>query len=781
MSRNSHRRKQPPTTPSLNPFRTSGREKGLGFSIVNNVLKSNSRQAKNPHVGWNANMMHNNKKQLFPQIIFSKPKTNNPAPIKKQVQWQNLSTAQKIQARFFNRDSDGDGVPDRWDCLDSETEILTINGWKKRGEINVGDMIYAYDLADKSIKQCRALAVGERNLYENEKMLEILNHRFNIRVTENHRMFVIKNRRGKFIEVKAKELSHWKSDFQLPISGLFNFKGIDLSDDEIRLIAWHITDGCINKKRGCFIIYQAEHKEIDSIENLIKRLGYKYYKYKLSEKRNTNGFKQTSPLWSFRIEKTQLLKLGKYFDKEVSPLLMEMNREQFIVFYKELLLGDGSGLNLVTGKKELAERLNQMAILRGIGSTFAIVDREGFNRSYRVSFFNRQIVLTSPSTKKIKQSSKLKMIEPLENERVWCVTNELGTLITRRHGKVVILGNCQPHNYFKQDSQIYLSARNQKIPKKFQPERKQIIKDISEGEKTYAFVQTAIHPKKTFLGYEYKNMDFNRPENIRHLSTTLAHEEIHHELQKIKEPEEHSMDISNASHKFDNIVIRTAINKKDKTIMNPYSEGQIEPSFKRRIPQHITPANKYKIVKPLYEEYEKKYREQEEGAPVAKQQEWKQMPEEQKENMRELLPDKDGDKVPDCYDCSPENPKEDMAKYYHGTVNVFTIPMRKEGIKPAKQLPPHYKMSDKTQDEYTYAFKEPHHAHTWAKVVTQHVGMGKPQVIEVDVPPETMEREYEMPFGESYKHKGAIRPEQITDYDYKETDYPEEKEVEKND
>ena len=168
-------------------------------------------------------------------------------------------------------------------------------------------------------------------------------------------------------------------------------------------------------------------------------------------------------------------------------------------------------------------------------------------------------------------------------------------------------------------------------------------------------------------------------------------------------------------------------------------------------------------------------------ASPTKQQEWKQMPEGQKEDMRELLPDKDGDAVPDCYDCQPENPKEDMAKYYHGTLNIFTPEMKKKGIQPAKNLPPHYKMSDKTQDGYTYVFKEPHHAHTWGRVVNTHVGMGRPAVVEVDVPEEEMERDVEMPFGESYKHKGAIRPEQITDYDYKDVEYPEEKKEKEDD
>lgn len=43
---------------------------------------------------------------------------------------------------------------------------------------------------------------------------------------------------------------------------------------------------------------------------------------------------------------------------------------------------------------------------------------------------------------KDKRGARFDFRAPPENENVWCVSNRLGTLITRRNGRVVIMGNC---------------------------------------------------------------------------------------------------------------------------------------------------------------------------------------------------------------------------------------------------------------------------------------------------------------------------------------------------
>lgn len=325
-----------------------------------------------------------------------------------------------------------------WDCLDDETEVLTPAGWKRRGDINIGDAVYGWDHATGDIRECRVLDVGSRPVRSGERMLEIESQHVNIRVTEGHRMFVEKNRRGGFKEVLARDLSGWASEYAIPLSGNADFPGVPLSDDEIRLVAWHTTDGYLTKG-GRLEIYQTEDKHSDHIASLIDRLGMKSWSFVRNEK--DRGFGNAKPLRTFVIGKRQLGRVYKYLDKNLSQLMMQMSREQFIVFWNELLLGDGEGSRcLCVGRREFADRLNQMAVLRGFASSISVRERPS-GTSYRVFVRDKKKLNSLPGDTR---SARMNLVPSRSGEMVWCVTNELGTIVTRRRGKVAIVGNCQP-------------------------------------------------------------------------------------------------------------------------------------------------------------------------------------------------------------------------------------------------------------------------------------------------------------------------------------------------
>jgi len=119
------------------------------------------------------------------------------------------------------------------------------------------------------------------------------------------------------------------------------------------------------------------------------------------------------------------------------------------------------------------------------------------------------------------------------------------------------------------------------------------------------------------------------------------------------------------------------------------------------------------------------------------------------------------------------------AKYYHGTSKIGGVSAVEEVIKTAKQLKKEMpfiaqpEMSEKTDKEYIYVFTTPYHAKTWADVVSQRTGF-KPEVLEVELSPEKLEKDLDMPFGESYKHKGPI-PAKYVKVFKGDTVYPEEK------
>jgi hypothetical protein len=126
-----------------------------------------------------------------------------------------------------------------------------------------------------------------------------------------------------------------------------------------------------------------------------------------------------------------------------------------------------------------------------------------------------------------------------------------------------------------------------------------------------------------------------------------------------------------------------------------------------------------------------------------------------------------------------EPPQPKRQKYYHGTSKVGSVGAIHEGLKTAAEVAKDMPfvsdpaMSDQTDPNYTYFFKDAHHADTWAKVVAKRTGF-KPEVLEVELEPDKMERDFNMPFGESYKYKGSVPKEQIKVYQG-DVSYPEEK------
>lgn len=331
-----------------------------------------------------------------------------------------------------------------FDCLDMETEVLCPSGWKKYGEISTGDDVYGYDLATGKIEACEVQNVGKRPLGPQERMVEIKSQHVNIRVTEGHNLFIRKNRRGDFVKIKARDMVSLKSEYEIPLTGDVEFNGVDLTDDEIRILAWYLTDGYLTKA-GRLEIYQSEKKHATRIGELITRLGYKYWSFVRNEA--SNGFKQAAPIVTYCIGKRQLGNIYHLLTKNLHENIMQMDSRQFRLFWEELLLGDGSAQNnkagwLWSNRIEVVNKIMQMAVTRGFSSSYATQEETTARKEvYRVSVREKRTIRSLPGDKR---SATPRFCETSPGEEVWCVTNRLGTIITRRAGKVAVIGNCQP-------------------------------------------------------------------------------------------------------------------------------------------------------------------------------------------------------------------------------------------------------------------------------------------------------------------------------------------------
>lgn len=339
-------------------------------------------------------------------------------------------------------------------CLDTETEILTTNGWKK--DVDIGEKVAAFDINTNTIQYVPALAKVRRKLGEDEYFCSIKGQSSDIRVTNKHRMLYDNRRRKGWKIAEAEYVANLKDGAYIPVCGNNQFKGVPLTPAELTFIGWVMTDGTINKLNNQITITQGEQQKeyCKEITKCIEECGFKYTKKtikRLNVHWNAHG---DCVIWTISKgaprgrdkDKTGWGRLEPYLSKDLSEKLFDMTTEQFEIMLEAINHGDGRknkwiSYHIGKGNKTFIERLQLMAIHRGYRASISV---EKANKVRHCDLWTLHIKKQNYVKIGIKLSKHSQWVkEEHTNEECWCVQNELGTLVTRRHGKVAILGNCQ--------------------------------------------------------------------------------------------------------------------------------------------------------------------------------------------------------------------------------------------------------------------------------------------------------------------------------------------------
>lgn len=116
-----------------------------------------------------------------------------------------------------------------------------------------------------------------------------------------------------------------------------------------------------------------------------------------------------------------------------------------------------------------------------------------------------------------------------------------------------------------------------------------------------------------------------------------------------------------------------------------------------------------------------------------------------------------------------------MAIFYHGTTAMAAPHILRSGVKTSREVAKEWKkmgikrdprMSDETDTDKTYVFKDKEDANNWAQIVARAEKF-PPAIIEVDIPEEKLERDFQMKYGSAYSHKGNIPATAITGVVYR--------------
>lgn len=344
-------------------------------------------------------------------------------------------------------------------CFDDRTEILTPGGFRGVDDVFVGDDVAAFDPKNGEIKWMKANAKIDRRLSDGERVFLTDNKKISLAVTGDHRMVFRRLRRT----VKGTIKSGWEVDSAeniagvkrryVPICGLQKAKGVDLIDAELELIGLYISDGYFSGNR--LVIYQNENQPWNKdIIKIFRMAGVDWSVWK--RRREKTVMNWYSVLSGARgkvgsggiIPENGWRSFAGYLDKDLSPLLEECTRDQLLHLIRGIWLGDGVKKDykikkITNTNKTMLDRLQSLCVRRGLSARISErKSRTSAGRSaYDIHIGEEQDAYLQDKSDRTEAFSPSERYVP--GDRVWCVSNDLGTLVTRRNGKVVITGNSQ--------------------------------------------------------------------------------------------------------------------------------------------------------------------------------------------------------------------------------------------------------------------------------------------------------------------------------------------------
>jgi superfamily II DNA or RNA helicase len=244
---------------------------------------------------------------------------------------------------------------------------------------------------------------------------------------------------------------------------------IDLTPDECRFIGLWITDGSIDRKgqRGISISQSGVYPEANQEKQRILTscgLDWKHTAMKVSGTAFTTSphlqhyYRIPRGVIGGQLSRKGYVHLEHYLQKDFHIDLFGLNQEQSLALIEGLWLGDGSKEaqrrafsdprpSYMLGKTNLVylERVQQLAVLRGYAATLSGPKDNGPQATkpiYTLRIRRRATITTNNHTIPTSGGNPARFEQGWKPERVWCVTNANGTIITRRNGKIAIMGQC---------------------------------------------------------------------------------------------------------------------------------------------------------------------------------------------------------------------------------------------------------------------------------------------------------------------------------------------------
>ncbi len=311
-------------------------------------------------------------------------------------------------------------------CLDANTEILTKTGWRFRKDLNIDDEVVTLNMSSGLLEYNEICEIVDYPHYYGN-MYSLISKGVDLRVTANHTMLDIK--RGSDSSCIRKFHAHDIANLERRIfikAGILPNKGVNINSDYIRLLVWIAADGSLaNSNLARIKVFR--HRKKERIKWLLNRLNILY---------TDNTHKDSGVCYNFQIPEA----LCGYRFKPIDNIILKFNRSQIRTMLSEYIHTDGhlygKSTAIWTSKREEADIIQAASVTNGFTCNISSRINHGFskNPSYTLIITDR--------TERIHANLKERVIvESVLNEPVWCVKTKNKTIMIRRNGKPIIVGN----------------------------------------------------------------------------------------------------------------------------------------------------------------------------------------------------------------------------------------------------------------------------------------------------------------------------------------------------
>lgn len=360
------------------------------------------------------------------------------------------------------------------DCFDAETDVLTYAGWKRFGEVGYGDLLATVDLDSDLIEYQTPQVLIDRS-YEGDLMV-VDGKCLNFAVTPAHRMVTFRKvydrKIGKWnfdvppkitlaqdltihhtIKINASWRGNGLVDVKIPAS--LKSRGKVIIEPErivpaavmASLLGWYIAEGwtqasaCGKTIMRTVGISQTKPEGRQGIEGVLDALPWNWRwdasGAVISSKQLYDYIAQMCP--------------GLQDTRRVPQWIKDAGEDVINAFVEAAIAGDGWTQNgsrsYATVSKGLADDMAELFIKMGGSPSVTSVQRDGWcirgqgGDQVLPQFWVRENNRRRSAS--LDGADRTCMVRAVPySGRVYCATVPNGTLIVRRHGKMLVAGNC---------------------------------------------------------------------------------------------------------------------------------------------------------------------------------------------------------------------------------------------------------------------------------------------------------------------------------------------------